>query len=341
VPRFTAALFAGLHRAHGFDYFAIEYGPILGRMLSAPPTRGSDSAVFALGRRYPHAFQFWTDEELTAIAAMGRRSTAKRAPIWGLDNEYGALHVLERLVALAPNAAARAAASRLASIARPVESSRPTPASDALRRYVADADSAAFDALRTAFRPAAGSEAGSLIDALELSNRVYLHNGAAKRGLPVGHRANREREQYMKTNFMTQYRAARHVGDSLPRVLLKFGSLHGGKGRNRNIGILTLGNFVHEVAMANGRESFHIAAWLVNEPGVHWSLTEHAAYLPLARAGSPSRWTVVDLRPLRELSWAGRLPRLGVDLRELLFSYDAVLLIGGGRAATHSRLGAR
>ncbi|MBW3569495.1 MAG: hypothetical protein KY467_00175 [Gemmatimonadetes bacterium] len=50
---------------------------------------------------------------------------------------------------------------------------------------------------------------------------------------------------------------------------------------------------------------------------------------------------MVDLRPLRELSWAGRLPRLSRELRDLIFAYDAVLLIGGGLPGTRTRLESR
>src|SRR5687767_4032090 len=64
IPRFTTAWFDELHRRRGFDYYAIEYGPAIGRMLSRRPVRGDTAAVVRLGARYPHAFQFLNDEEL-------------------------------------------------------------------------------------------------------------------------------------------------------------------------------------------------------------------------------------------------------------------------------------
>ena len=334
TPRFTAALFDAL-RAHDYRYYAVEYGPVLGRLLSRPGVRGNEDATLALGRRYPHAFQFWTDQELIAMASIGKTSRAKSDAIWGLDNEWGALHALERLDSIAPTPAARARVRALISKARAVETQRPTGGD--LPRFISAADSAEFDALRTAFSPRRGSEGAFLIDALETSNRVYLHNRAASDGALTGWRSNAERERYMKDNFMANYRAAVRAGDTLPRVLLKFGSVHAGNWLS-STNVHTIGSFVHEFAIANGGDAFHMVAWLVNEPGTYWTLTESPEYLPLAQVGSTKSWTIVDLRPLRPFTHAGRLPSMTREMRTLVFAYDAVLLIGSGTRGTHERL---
>ena len=325
IPPFTAAWFNELHRTNGVNHFAIEYGPVIGRMLSAPGVRGNRQATFRLGARYPHAFQFWNDEELEAIVQMN-------APVWGLDNEWGALHALDRLVRLATTDAARRAARTLAERVRAVEGTRPFEMAQ-VERFISGADSAEFDRLRDAFRPRRGSEAAELIDALELSNRIYLMNAAPG----LGYRSNLEREEYMKRQFMQHYRRAQARGERLPKVLLKFGSNHGGKWVSRT-NVHTIGNFLHEFAIANGTRSFHLVAWLVNEPDTYWSLTEEAAYVPLGRAGDPKGWYLVDFRPLRPLAHAGRLRMLSPELRQAIFGYDAVLLIGSGTRGTWDAL---
>lgn len=335
TPRFSAALFDAL-QMHDYSYYAIEYGPVLGRILSWPSVRGNEEATFALGRRYPHAFQFWDDEELLAMASIGKRSQAKSDAIWGLDNEWGALHALDRLDSIAPTPGARERVRALISEARPIESQRPTGGGN-LRRFISSADSSVFDALRRAFSPNEGSEAEFLIDALETSNRVYLHNRAAGRGELTGWRSNAEREHYMKLNFMANYRAAQRAGDTLPRVLLKFGSVHAGNWLS-STNVHTIGSFVSEFAIANGLDAFHMVAWLVNEPGTYWTLTESPEYLPLAQVGSTESWTIVDLRPLRSFAHAGRLTSMSREMRSLVFAYDAVLLIGSGTRGTHERL---
>ncbi len=337
IPLFTEALFDSLHARGGYRYYAMEYGPVIGRMVSAAGVRGRADSVFALGRRYPHAFHFWNDEEIAAMASIGRRSAARMDPLWGIDQEFGALHVLERLRATAPTPAARALAQRLADSARVLESSRPFEVAQ-IERFITRLDLRSIASLPSAFQPRPDSEAWLLLDALDLTIRVYADHDAAGRGEPRGHQANLVREQYMKTRFMANYRRAQQRGDTLPRVLVRVGSLHGGKWFSWRTGVHTVGNFLHEFATANGGESFHMVAWLVNEPGTYWSLTEELPYLPLANAGSTSAWTVVDMRPLRDLYWASRMPALSRELREAIFAYDAVLLIGGGTRGTYDRL---
>jgi hypothetical protein len=176
-----------------------------------------------------------------------------------------------------------------------------------------------------------------LVQSLEISNRIYTFNVAAGRGELTGYRANLDREQYQKRLFMENYRAAQRAGDSLPRVLLKFGSGHGARGLSRT-NVYTLANFIDEFATANGTEFFNLVAWLVNKPGDYWSITEEKGYGPLGRAGSTNEWTIVDFRPMRPLAHAGRLRGLSTELRSAIFSYDAVLLIGSGTRGTYDAL---
>jgi hypothetical protein len=307
------------------------------RMLSASSVRGKADRTLAIARKYPQAFQFWDDQEIEAFADIGRMSTTGAEPLWGLDQEWGALHVLDRLVEIAPSEDARAFARSLAERARSIEIFRPLQHTEPVKRFISDADSASFKELRAKFHPPRGSEADFLIDALELSNRVYLHNDAAEHGAVTGYAANFEREQYMKTRFIAQYRRAQKGGDSLPRVLLKFGNVHGGNWLSPTY-VQALGEFVHEFAIANGSKSFHLVAWLVNDPGTYWSLSEDPAYALLAKVGSTKEWTIVDLRPLRDLWYAGKLNALSPDLRRTIFAFDAALLIGNGTRGTYDRL---
>lgn len=336
IPRYAAALFSSLRASVGFQHYAVENGPVIGSMLSAPGVRGRRDASFALARRYPRALQFWDDEEIDAISRIGALSAARTDPVWGLDQEWGALHVLERLAVLAPTPAARAVASALADSARLLESSRPFAVAD-LPRFIASADSASFERLRRAFRPTPHSEAERLITSLVVSNAIYRDNAGANAGLPTGYRANAVRELYMKEQFMKQYRAAVRGGEPLPHVLVKIGSVHGGKWLSSN-STLALGDFLHEFAIANGRESFHLVAWPVNEPGNYWSITDDPAFRALGRAGSTKESVIVDLRPLRDLWYAGRLRALDREMVKWMFGYDAVLLIGGGTRGTYERL---
>ena len=338
TPQFAAALFEVLHRTAGYDYCAVEFGPVIMHMLSARGVRGDDERTFDLARRYPHAFQFWDDEELDAFARIGGTSTARTDPLWGIDNEWGGVHVLDQLVAAAPDPAARAMAVRLAEQARPMEQTRPFALADDIGpRFIESPDTAMFDRLRSAYGSKPTKNVTWLIDALETSNRIYVNNIAGGKGALTGYLSNSEREQLMKTQFIDRYRRAQAAGDSLPRVLLKVGTVHGALGLTPSA-FTSLGTFVHELATANGMESFHLAAWLVNKPGTYWSLSESPGFELLAKQGSTDRWTIVDLRALRPLLHAGRLAAISPQLRTTIASYDAVLLIGSGRRGSYERL---
>jgi hypothetical protein len=337
IPRFSSAIFNELHASAGFNHYAIEYGPVIGHMLSAPSVRGEESRTFELARRYPYAFQFWYDEELKAISGIGGQSRSRTDAIWGIDNEWGALHILERLVKLAPTKEARAVATALADQARTLETQRSFDINAEIKRFITSPDSAAFIHLREVFHPARDSEAASLIEALVTSNQIYRDDAAANRGLPLGYRANSERERYMKELFLDQYRKAQRSGDSLPRVLVKIGSVHGGKWLSQTH-THALGNFLHEFAIANSQASFHLVAWLVNEPGTYWSITDDPAFQLLGRAGSTRETVIVDFRPLRDLWVAGRLKAMSGDMVKWMFGYDAVLLIGSGTRGSYDQL---
>ena len=76
IPRFTSALFAALHAAHGFDYFATEQDPLMMQWMSEDPVRGDEEGVYALARKYPYGFTFISDQELEMLATIGATSTA-------------------------------------------------------------------------------------------------------------------------------------------------------------------------------------------------------------------------------------------------------------------------
>lgn len=178
IPSFTTALFRILHDQLGFKHLALEEGPALGRLLSnAARAGGADSAV-ALGLRYPNAFHMYTEDELRMIGDIGRLSTTAAEPIWGLDQEFGALHAFARLVEIAPDASARSAARALLEQASGFERERFQKNVHYMGAVLLPKD---LEALREAFRPATGSETDWLIRQLALSNRVYAPYSSSSR----------------------------------------------------------------------------------------------------------------------------------------------------------------
>ncbi len=329
LAEFAAALFDTLRLAYGFQYAALEQGRIVTSWLASAARAGGQDSVDALVRRWPHAPTFATDEELALIGHIAATSAARSQPVWGLDQELGALHILERLAALAPSDDARRHVAALAATARRYEHDR---LGDTL--YLAEiAVPEDFASLPGLFQALPGSEATQLIAELQYTSRVYHNHTLSRRGRPTGYENARERELGMKQRFMAGYNRARAAGDTLPRVLLKLGHWHLLRGIYRG-NVPTLGNFASELATSNGLESLLLSTYVVDGPEP-WR--NSATFAPLALP--EARFTVIDFRPLRPYAHQGSIDNLSDAWKSLLFQADAALIVRGGRTGSYQVTG--
>ncbi len=334
VPLFTSALFRMLSENHGFGYLAIESGSTMVTPLGRAPRVGNADSVRAYARRYPNGLQFTSDQELDMIAEIGRLSRAAGTRVWGVDQEYGGLHMLERLVALAQSPQSRTLAERVTVRAREYDAERHRTGDT---RYISRmAKTADFDSLKEVFRAATGSEAAYLIDALQTSHRIYQNNIFARERMS-GYESNREREELMKTRFLEFYREAQRAGVNSPRVLLKLGHWHIIRGLNWGRQF-TLGDFAANLARANDQKALSIALYLNNDSGNYGVLKQYPDYEPFARAALPNGWTLLDLRPLRPFVQAGRI-RLNAEQERIVLGFDLALLISNTAAADFATIG--
>lgn len=143
----------------------------------------------------------------------------------------------------------------------------------------------------------------------------------------------------MKHRFLDEYRRARAIERTSPKVLLKFGHWHLYRGLSPN-NQQTLGNFVSEFATANDSRSFHLAIFPNNASGGYGDLANWRDPVPklLARSLKTTEWTVVDLRPLRaEYNRLAKemAPDLKDSFRRWIFGYDAALFIGEMHRGTY------
>jgi len=330
IPQFTTTLFERLHATLGFDYFADEQDPYFLRSASARQVRGNADSLWSFVRRNPGAPTFATDEELAMLADIARVSTARGNPLWGLDQTYGALHLLDRLHELARGSDARTAIEKLRARARPFELNRFAADTQFMSQIASEADFTQLDSL---LRPRAGSEAAWLIGALRRSAHIYGAYRLATQGNATSWENAWSREQYLKERFTEEYRLAQARGDSLPRVLVKAGHWHVHRGVYPSSQALTLGNFVSEVAQFHGRQSYVITTGITGPPG-QWR-----AYAgPLAASAPPDAWTLIDLRAVRAYARGTRVGSMTDALRTLIFTADAALYFG---AATPGKFSLR
>lgn len=351
LPQLTAALFRQIN-AYGYDHFAIEAGPITARQLeklASSPRSQQDFADFNRRNPFSLPFYFWKEEAgllETVVNAPGR----KLKTLWGLDQEFvmsTKLH-LKRLVELAPNRQARRVVEEYNQKAqtefnRMVESKNPSIV------FMASATADDFKRLRAALDPKPGSEAAEILDEMQESWEIYT-----KQFRGQVYEANDQRAQLMKRHFMRYYNDALREEKSPPKVLFKFGMNHMKRGRSF-INVFDVGSFVPDLAFTNGMKSFHLL--VVGAGGTQ------NAYLPfvgneadknrkydvvkvlkdyasvdvkplIAAAAEDKSWAVIDLRPLRSLITNRKLENIDKGLEELIYGYDAALIIPEIHAAT-------
>jgi hypothetical protein len=139
------------------------------------------------------------------------------------------------------------------------------------------------------------------------------------------------REALMKELFLSHYRAA--TANARPRVMARFGRNHLHRGYDRR-GVSTLGNFLAELAVVEGGQSFHLAAFgaggSISWRGEEIDADERKDDTAFEALASVARYpaTVFDLRPLRaplhRIAGEARSPTIA-SLVYWADSYDAVI----------------
>jgi hypothetical protein len=351
LPLLTAALFRQI-RSYGYRHFATEAGPITARILEklAASQRAQQSFTdFNHQNPFSLPFYFWQEEGgliETVMHSPGRRTAG--ATLWGLDQEFvmsAKLH-LKRLVELAPNAQARRTVEEFNQKAQ-TEFDRMVKSKNPGIVFLASATEDDFKRLRAALNPRPGSEAAEIFDELKVSREIYT-----KQFRGQVYEANDQRAQLMKRHFLRYYNEALRVEKS-PRVLFKFGMNHMKRGRSF-VNVFDIGSLVPHLAFMNGTKSFHLLVVAANGtqnsylPFVGNDADKKSKYdivkvfkdyafadvKPLIAAAVDKSWTVLDLRPLRPLVTNRKLGKLDKGLEELIYGYDAVLIIPEVHAAT-------
>lgn len=158
-----------------------------------------------------------------------------------------------------------------------------------------------------------------IIQALRISMDIYKQQNF---------NGNHMRMEYMKRNFSKNYLTAQKK-NSLPKVLIKMGSMHLGYGKSW-LGIYDLGNMISELAYFNDTKSVSVncfSRYIEQENGTIYDyMTDQegknlALILELA---SKDNWTLIDNKKIIELA-SKRKMKLNNDLIFLLSKYNYIL----------------
>lgn len=343
APALVAALFRAL-QPHGYRHLAVEIGPVqadhIGEILAGP--RPMESYRAFLRDHWPAVpFYAWKSEAEMLVDAVEAGGGA--AVLWGLDYDVmGDRWPLHRLRELAPGPEARAVLDGL--VARADARLRQATRTGDLSRTMMYAEPAStWRDLRRAYEPTPGGEVDRILTQLQATARINEAWVAGERWT-----SNRRRARLLKHNFLRH----RATADPGAKVLVKMGGFHLTRGRTPN-NTHDLGNLLSELARAEGSAggddpaladsgwSFHVL--VLGGPGRRRGAIDTRTlgvravptvlsvpdqpYRPLGRAAFDDRWTLFDLRPLRPLADAGELGKLDARLEDVIFGYDAAVVL--------------
>lgn len=327
VPRFAGALFSMLQAAHGVRTMVVEQDPLAMLDTLDPARRGDATKLAAHAKRYPTLYEFDSDEDLEMLAHVARLQPGPDA-IWGVEQLTGAERHLEALLARARTPAQR---ERVEAVLRAARAADPGPAYSA-NWLGSPAAEPALAELAAAF-PADAAARASIAN-LAKSAEIFGYYRRSAAGEPVGLFNNTVREEVLKAQFITRYRAAAANG-ALPKAMFKFGANHLYRGKNPTQAF-PIGNFAHELAIFNGMEAYGVFAVALG-PGYVSLADLPAAMKPLLPASTPTEPLLIDLRALRphQRQLRETLPAAEqTAFRELINGYDALVVLPGSRPAT-------
>lgn len=316
-------------RPFGFRYHVVEVGPLSTRMIRDTLARDGEDGLHGLVREVPLGIPFLSLKDDAALASDFLGSDAKGTPyLWGVDQEFigSPIFHLKRLIAIAPDDRARAAASKL--LGEEQDAAAKAAQQDFLMSRHKDAD---FDALAAAFK--SSSEGQNIIAELKESAAIYQlwmsgHN----------YENNARRARLLAKNFLADYRAA---ADARPKVVFKMGLEHVALGTT-TINTIDLGTLTTEMARANGMDSLRIAFLPAGGHNIAFApkpgnpTTVEAYDSPESKelfaalgidktALSKDGWTLVPLEPVRQSLDTKGIEKLTPFARFVVLGYDYVI----------------
>jgi hypothetical protein len=344
----TSELWTAVCRAAapaGFHTMAAEEGPLAAAELQNWARRSDGaSQLAAWARQFPLTIPLYeTREEFSALQQCARAG-GNGFRLWGLNQEnLGAAGVvLSRVLASGVGSGSRPALEQL------------LQKNDAAYRKALQSGSI-FDLFMIAAEDKELADAAALLakDGSREAQSLFaslIESHEINRTPPVQYDNARRRERLMKTQFAANYTRAEKSEAAAPKVLLKFGALHGYRGLNPVHGS-GIGNYIGELAESLGAQSLHIYVLPVKgRQPIYPRVGQPAQLAPFNFADQagwrylqpifgnllPQGWTLFDLRALRREAAAPPGARVAIDpdLATLIFGYDILVVVPEGTPNT-------
>jgi hypothetical protein len=342
VALFTSSLLSKI-KDKGYQYFISETGPYTAGILESYEDDFNQNIGDHL-RKYPISFPFYNyQEEAEVLKVLMEENTSYGPAIWGLDQEFAASYRMffQWLCDTATTEESKAVAKEYADMAQAAFTAsfeQKNPAASIMGKLSPND----FNRLEDTFQ---GQEAGlDLIEELRETTTIYqlwFQGG--------GYESNMRRAALMKKHFNRYYSQVKD--DPNAKVLGKMGANHFYKGRSP-LNILDIGNHIHEVALQDGKSSFHLFILPKRGTSNSWNpFSQDEAdkkkpfdtlkdggrvdLSPLIVGTSDDHYSIVDMRPIRKMLFDRKLKIEDKGLEKMVWSYDAILVMPQVTAATN------
>ena len=332
IPQFTSAV-CDIMATQGLSAMAVEVGPQAAEFVSSSLGNPDRLArMSSLTQKYPDSVAFLNiRQENDVVGHCAQIASTPHFHLWGLDQEFlgSAGWLLDQILATHPGPAATTTITRLKSEEQR-DALRAKETGDPTKLYLYAASDSELTEAAAALRRDGNSAANALFRELVASHEIYLKN------LKRSPESNSQRARLLKLNFRLDLEKAA-AEDQPQKVLVKFGDWHLYKGLNP-LRQRDLGNYIAEVADAQGSTSLHIC--VLGAQGTHrlyggydrptklekFVIDEDHDYRwlkPAVDSQSPNAWTLYDLRKLRFTE----LGPVDSDMERMVYGYDLLVII--------------
>ncbi len=323
-------------RPLGFKYHVVEVGSLSTRMIVETLGKDGLAGLRQLVREVPLGIPFLSlkDDAELATDFLGNDSRG-RPYLWAVDQEFigsPSFH-LQRLVKIAPNESARAAAEKL--LAEEQDALAKGAQDKFLMMRLRDVE---FEALAAQFKGQA--EAQNIIAEMKESAAIYQLWGSGH-----NYENNARRARLLAKNFLANYKSA---AESQPKVLFKMGLEHVALGTT-TINTVDLGTLATSIARTNDKTALRIAflplgghhTRFAPKPGNPATVQAYQSdeskdfftAIKLDAATLPQdSWTLVPLEPIRQVLDTKGMEALKPFSRFVLLGYDYVITTPDAKA---------
>ncbi|MEQ9308575.1 MAG: hypothetical protein RLN90_03920 [Balneolaceae bacterium] len=322
LSRFTTALL-DTAASFGFGYFAIETGPVAAEKLQKLTSEGIEQVSDFYDEYSNNLFNIYPIPFFTEKAdlPMLKMANQKGYDFWGVDQEFS-FSVPYLLDALADEAGELSPEQQklLRKLHRSINWKQ-------LRAQIFSGydlactlkDSEPLNTYLGSFN-SGDAKVRMITDAIETSLSIYCMYEEGNYD-----QSNQTRIAYFKSNFDKGFNRASEQ-DSMPKVILKMGSYHSGRERSP-LNYFDLGNHIQSLSDSLDTKALYLR--FLNRYIDGEDMMDNENYSISANfmsVGEKDRWTLIDVRPIREQIQAKELTGSEFEIREII-NYDYILIM--------------